>query len=294
MIDLANLPRVVPDLQADLYHAVDAMSSSGLKAMLRSPRHYWAGSVRNPQRKPRQASTAQAAGTLFHTAFFEPASLLARYVVLPPDAPRQPTEIQRNAAKPSPATVAAVRWWDDWTREHGAKTTVLQEHMDTALAQVASLEAIPDIADLMRDGLAEVSAFWRDDDTGVACKLRADWGSRRDAGVILIDGKTAIDASPDGFARAVVNFRYDIQAAWYSLGYEIATGTPVLGFVFACVESEYPHAAAAYMLPDDVLDRARATIRGLMARYAECLASDEWPGYSQDIQLLQLPGWAKL
>ena len=66
MIDLANLPRVVPDLQADLYHAVDAMSSSGLKALLRSPRHYWAGSVRNPKRKPRQATTAQAAGTLFH------------------------------------------------------------------------------------------------------------------------------------------------------------------------------------------------------------------------------------
>jgi exodeoxyribonuclease VIII len=226
--------------------------------------------------------------------FLPPAALLERYVVLPDDAPRQPTELQRNAAKPSPATVAAVRWWADWTREHGAKTTVLQEHMDAAAAQVAALAALPDIADLMRDGQAEVSAFWRDDDSGAACKLRADWVARRDAGVILVDGKTAIDASPDGFARAVVNFRYDLQAAWYSAGYEIATGTPVLGFVFACVESEYPHAAAAYMLPDDVLDRARATIRGLMARYAECLASDEWPGYSQDIQLLQLPGWAKL
>jgi exodeoxyribonuclease VIII len=294
MIDLSNLPRVVPDLQADLYHAVDAMSSSGLKALLRSPRHYWAGSVRNPQRKPRQASTAMAAGTLFHTAFFEPAALLERYVVLPDDAPRQPTEIQRNAAKPSPATVAAVRWWDEFTRINGNKTTILREHMDTALAQVASLEALPDISDLMRDGQAEVSAFWRDDDTSAACKLRADWVARRDDGVIIVDGKTAIDASPDGFARAVVNWRYDLQDAWYSLGYEIATGAPVLGFVFACVENEAPYAAAAYMLPDDVLDRARATIRRLLAQYAECLASDEWPGYSQDIQLLTLPAWAKL
>ena len=91
-----------------------------------------------------------------------------------------------------------------------------------------------------------------------------------------------------------MNWRYDLQAAWYSLGYEIATGTPVLGFVFACVESEPPYAAAAYMLPDEVLDKARVTIRRLLAQYAECLAADEWPGYSQDIQLLTLPAWAKL
>jgi exodeoxyribonuclease VIII len=124
--------------------------------------------------------------------------------------------------------------------------------------------------------------------------MRADWVARQQDGVILLDGKTASDASPDGFARAVVQYRYDIQAAWYSLGYELATGMPVLGFVFACVESEYPYAAAAYMLPDDVLDRAQATISGLMVRYAECREHGRWPGYEQEIQLLNLPVWAKL
>jgi exodeoxyribonuclease VIII len=111
--------------------------------------------------------------------------------------------------------------------------------------------------------------------------------------VILVDLKTCVDASPAGFAKSIVNWRYQVQAAFYSDGWEAATGQKVHAFVFAAVEKEWPYAAAAYMLTDEDLTQGRLAYRRNLRTYAACTASGEWPGYSTDIQLLNLPAWAK-
>ena len=140
---------------------------------------------------------------------------------------------------------------------------------------------------------AEASAFWIDEATGELCKCRPDWTAPAGDGVILVDGKTCIDASPEGFARAIVNFGYHRAAAWYSDGYEQASGKPVYGYVFACAESAYPHAAAAYMLGDEDLERSRAHNRVMLNLYAECKRTGVWPGYPPGVQLIELPKWAR-
>jgi hypothetical protein len=47
------------------------------------------------------------------------------------------------------------------------------------------------------------------------------------------------------------------------------------------------------MVPDDVLDLARADNRRLLNLYAECKKSGHWPGYSPSISLITLPVWAQ-
>ena len=97
------------------------------------------------------------------------------------------------------------------------------------------------------------------------CKCRPDSvNPAGNGGVILLDLKTCQDASAEGFPKSIARHGYHLQAAWYSDGYERASGQKVLGFVFACVESESPHAAAAYMLDDESLDKARAEVRRLL------------------------------
>jgi exodeoxyribonuclease VIII len=145
----------------------------------------------------------------------------------------------------------------------------------------------------MSDGMAEASAFWIDEQTGELCKCRPDWCSPTGDGVVLIDGKSCQDASPDGFARTAWNMGYLHTAAWYIDGYQAATGQRVHGYVFAAVEHEWPHVAAPYMVPDDVLDLARADNRRLLNLYAECKKSGHWPGYSPSISLITLPVWAQ-
>jgi exodeoxyribonuclease VIII len=261
-----------PTMPAEKYHAIAAMSAGGLKRMRQSPAHFFGLQI-DPARPPANPTPAMFAGTLAHCAMFEPKALAERYVVKP--------------AGMKFTTKDGMAWRDAQTLE-----IVDSAQLATAQAQADAVRALPDVAALLADGMPEASAFWIDDATGELCKCRPDWVSPAGDGVVLVDGKTAQDASPDGFGRAIWNFAYHLQAAWYSDGYEAATGKHVLGFVFAAVESAWPHVAAAYMLGDDVLWQARRENRRLLNLYAECKRTGVWPGYAADIQPISLPAWA--
>ena len=266
-------PGLYPDLPAEQYHATHAMSAGGLKRMSQSPAHFY-GLQLDPNRPAGGTTPAMQNGTLVHTALFEPHTLADRYVVKPDDF-----DGRTQAGKV-------------WLAANTDREVVDAKQMAAARAQAASVLRLPEVAALMTDGQAEASAFWIDEETGELCKCRPDWTSPAGDGVVLVDGKTCQDASPDGFSRSIWNFDYHLQAAWYSDGYEKATGLRVYGFVFAAVESAWPHAAAAYMLDDDVLDKARAKNRALLNLYAECKRTNHWPGYPAQIQPITLPRWA--
>lgn len=265
---------LVPNMPAEVYHSIKAMSAGGLKRMRQSPAHFY-GMQLDPNRPPPGDPTpALVNGTLVHCALFEPDQVDARYVVKPEEYDGRKTE------------------WKDWTKAQAGRIVVDATAMRAARAQAAAARALPDIEPLLADGMPEVSAFWIDELTGELCKCRPDFVSPAGDGVILVDGKTCQDASAEGFGRAIWSFDYWLQAAWYSDGYQLATGKTVHGFVFAAVESSWPHAAAAYMLDDDVLDKARAENRRLLNLYAECKRTGVWPGYPPQIQPITLPRWA--
>jgi PDDEXK-like domain of unknown function (DUF3799) len=269
---------IVHGMPAVEYHAIAAMSAGGLKRMAQSPAHFY-GQQLDPNRPPHGDGTPyQKAGTLFHCALFEPAAVDERYIVRPAGLDMRTKE---------------GKAWQAALPMDGPPVDIIDAgQLATARNQARNVMALPEVAALMSEGVAESSAFWIDEETGELCKCRPDWTSPAGEGVILVDGKSAKDASPAGFSRAVWNWRYDLQAAWYSDGYERATGTRVHGFVFAAVESDWPNAAAAYMLDDQVLDAARREYRRLLNQYAECKRSGVWPGYPSTIQPITLPAWA--
>ncbi len=214
-------------------------------------------------------------GTLVHCALFEPDTVDQRYVIKPEGM--------------SFVTKDGKAWRAEQTR-----IVVDAGQMAAAMAQAARLRALPELSALLADGVGESSAFWIDEQSGELCKCRPDLVSPAGDGVVIVDGKTCQDASPDGFAKSIWNYRYHLQAAWYADGYERATGTKVHGFVFAAVESVWPHQGAAYMLGDDVMDAARRENRRLLNLYAQCKKTGIWPGYAQTISLIQLPRWANV
>jgi len=268
-------PGIYRNMSNAEYHGTPALSATGLKRLLQSPAHYY-GTTLDPERPPQEPSPAMLNGTYVHCALLEPSELVKRYAVRP-----EGLEARTKDGKV-------------WIAEAEARglVVVTQAQEAAALRQARAVRALPDVASLLAQGEAEVSAFWTDPETGELCKCRPDWVRPAGDGVILVDGKTCQDASPEGFGRAIWNFRYDLQAAWYSDGYERATGLRVHGFVFAAVESAWPHAAAAYMLSEEVLDAARRKNRELLNLYAECKRTNTWPGYSPAIQQINLPPWA--
>lgn len=140
---------------------------------------------------------------------------------------------------------------------------------------------------LERPGAAEVSAFAADPDTGVECRARFDHLSDG----LMVDLKTtAGHASQTGFAREAARFGYPIQEAHYADVYEWVTGERV-PMAFVVVEKAEPHLVAVHyfdeitrMVARDIAAKARAT-------YAECVATDTWPGYGDDPLITQVPGW---
>jgi len=268
-------PGLYPDMPAEQYHSIAAMSAGGLKRMRKSPAHFY-GAQLDPQRPQSDPTPAMRAGTLFHVVLFEPGAIAERYVVKPEGMDLRTKDGKAwKAAQPDTIEIIDA---NDLTK---------------AQTQAERVRSLPDVAALLSDGAPEASAFWIDEATGELCKCRPDWTSPAGDGVILVDGKTCPDASPDGFARTAWNMGYLHAAAWYSDGYESATGLRVLGYVFAAVEHDWPHVAAPYMVPEDVLDLARAENRRMLDLYAECKRTGTWPGYSAGVSLIQLPVWAQ-
>lgn len=283
----------VPDMQAEEYHSITAMSSGALKALARSPFHYWA-EYRAPNRPAREPAPRMFTGTLAHCSVLEPDAMASRYIVVPEDAPRRPTAAQWKAKKPSPESVAAMEWWAGFNERAAGRLIVTAAQYETTQRQVAAVLAVPELAHLLEDGRPESSVFWIDEETGAFCKARPDWvRPLPDGRVILLDLKTTVDPSPQAFGRTIFSFGYHRQAAHYSEGFTRATGLEVAAFVFGAVSSEYPFVAVPYMLDEESRLMGFAERRRLLTLYAECERAGTWPAFGEGVQLVSLPAWAK-
>jgi exodeoxyribonuclease VIII len=245
------------------YHADPAVSASHLHAIARSPYHYWARYI-NPDRITPEPTAAMRLGSLVHCAVLEPDELLQRYGVC---APRNTKAGKEQAAAMAASGIEAVSEGD----------------MALALSMSASVRQHPAAAALLANGKAEQSFWWDDHATGLRCKCRPDWYHS----TTVVDLKTTTDASPAAFARSVATFRYHVQASHYLSGLHGAER-----FVFIAVEKTAPYAVAVYEL-DAAARAAGDELRQRDLRMiADCHATGEWPGYSDDCQTLSLPKWA--
>jgi hypothetical protein len=262
-------------LSSEAYHHGPGLSHSELKRLRRTPFHYHA--LLDPSAPAKEPTPAMFNGTLVHCALLEPEHFELRYVIAP--------DVHKSSNVYKEFAQRCIS---------GGLAPITQQQRDAAFAQAKALRTLPDVAALLANGFPEVSAYWRDPSTNVLCKCRPDWVGPvgYGKGAVLLDVKTASDASPEGFAKSVANFGYHTQADWYCTGYELATGVSVHGMVFAVVESEFPHACAAYMLDDEALRRAREDNRAALNKYAQCSEADHWPGYPREIQVITLPRWA--
>lgn len=287
-----GVPGIADDISIEAYHAMPGISKTGLDMINRSPAHYYAWHL-DPMRPPPPERAGQLEGTLAHCAVLEPQAFTLRYAVAPPDAPRRPTDAQRNAKNRSDSSQKSVDYWERFEADNEGKTLITAQQYATAMRQAQSMRRLPEVAEALERGKPEVSAMWVDARTGELCRCRPDWvadyGARR---VVLLDVKTCGDASADEFRRQIARKRYHVQHAFYSDGYAAATGVDVMAFVFVAVESEWPYQANAIMLDDRSAEQGRREYRRNLAMYAQCRQRGEWPGYGEQIQLVDLPAWA--
>lgn len=275
------------DMPFEEYLAVEAFSNSDMKLLARSAWHW-------KNRLPVKETRAMLCGSLVHCAQLEPHALEQRYVFVPDDAPRRPTEAQWNAAKSNESSTAAKAWWKDFLDTQAGRAIVSAEEFAVTKMQLEALAADATLRGFLSVGQSEVSLFWIDPDTGVYCKARPDHVHPHDARTVtLLDLKGTVDESPVGFGRTAARLGYHRQDAHYTAGFEAATGMKVEKFVFAAVTSAPPVLAVPYVLTDEIREQARDERRELLELYAWCQKEDRWPTYGSGIQMLDFPAYAK-
>lgn len=282
------------DMPNEEYHATEwAISSSGLRLLAKSPRHFWA-QYRAPMRPQRTQTAAQLLGSAVHCAVLEPGVFDARYVMVPEGIDRR--------TKDGKALFAQI--------EASGKTPLSFDVWHHVIDMAAAVAQSPEWQMIAAMGKAEHSIFWQDEETGVHCKIRPDLHIppclKHPAGLI-VDVKTVGDASPEGFGAQCWRQDMLIQAAFYADGFRAQYGTtedPV--FMWLPIETEWPYCHALYdvrqpaapvtagdtevMAAPDLLNYGRGVVRDLLQLYTDCTRTSIWPGYKH--APLVLPGYA--
>jgi hypothetical protein len=132
--------------------------------------------------------------------------------------------------------------------------------------------------------------MWVDAQTGLRCKGRLD-SIRPD---LFIDLKTTRDPAYGPFQRAIINYGYDAQCAWYFDGAVAARRidgrrAPVI----IAVRTDKDNDVAVYPLDALLVARGRMVYRRLLQQLVACTAANYWPGVAPEPRVMELPIWAE-
>lgn len=255
------------------YHAriPGLVSKSALDIVDRSAAHYRA----HLDGAEREATPALVFGKQFHCALLEPERFAIEYVEQPDFGD---CRLKENKASR-----------DKWRLANFGREPVDAATMARIRGMCAAVTEHPIAGKMLRGGMPEVTLRWRDEETGLECKARADYYV--DHLAACIDVKTTEDARPEAFARSMANYRYHVQHAFYSNGFA-RIGRPLKHFIFLVVEKAAPHLVALYALDADDVAVGWSAARANMDTLVEAFSTDTFPGYPTNIQSIRLPAWA--
>lgn len=259
---------VIRDMPEEEYHARPELSSTGARRILESPARFrW-------EQQHRAGRIAFDVGHAVHGKVLGVGSQVVAY----PDEHLTPSG--------NVSTKAATVEWAAEQRAAGL-VPIARADAERIEAMAEAVLAHKTARAILEGSEREVSAFAADPETGV--KVRARLDILRDD--MAADLKTAQSASAVGFGREAARHGYPIQQEHYLDTLEWATGGDRLPFRFVVVEKHAPYLVAVHAMPDEVTIAARDLAARARLTYAECLATDEWPGYGDDTLTTQVPAW---
>jgi len=268
-----TVPCVVPDMDEQTYHADPvpggSLSSTGAKRILRSPARYHYDLTHRVEKK---------AFDIGHAVHAKVLGVGMEIVEVQADSWRT------NAAKVERDEAYAA-----------GRVPMLTADLVPVNAMTEAVLAHPLArAILERDGLAEASAFARDLDTGVWLRARPDYLWDPSGGrTMLADLKTSTSADPRTFGRTAATFGYHQQDDLYQRVVRQARGDDDTAFVFIVVEVDPPHLVSVVELDAAAKRIGAERNRRAIDLYAQCKATDTWPGYPDEVALVSLPKWAE-
>ena len=264
-------PKIQTDMSNTEYHRTPALNASIIKILHeKTPAHAY-----EQMTTPGEQTPAMRFGSAAHVIVLQPGLVTDLIAV-------EPTHINKR-------TKAGKAEYAEWVESAEGKTIISETELLT-LADMGTALHKSDLFQGIIDGAQfEVSMFYPEPTHGFDCKVRIDilnLGKR-----IIADYKTCQSASEKEFKKACGNYLYDIQARWYVNGVAEVTGK-WCDFIFIAQEKKPPYAYRIYQASQQMLDAGSEKIRPILPVWKECIETDNWPGYGDELVSLDLPGWA--
>nr|WP_228937210.1 exodeoxyribonuclease VIII [Escherichia marmotae] len=265
-------PGIYYGISNENYHAGPGVSKSQLDDIADTPALYlWRKNAPVDTTKTKTLDL----GTAFHCRVLEPEEFSNRFIVAPEFNRR--TNAGKEEEKAFLMECAST-----------GKTVITAEEGRKIELMYQSVMALPLGQWLVESaGHAESSIYWEDPETGILCRCRPDkiipefhW---------IMDVKTTADIQR--FKTTYYDYRYHVQDAFYSDGYEAQFGVqPTFVFLVASTTVEcgrYP--VEIFMMGEEAKLAGQQEYHRNLRTLADCLNTDEWPA----IKTLSLPRWAK-
>lgn len=306
--------RVVND-RMNKYLAAPGESSSLLKEVLKSPRHYLI--AKNEEVKPSDTRHFEL-GSFIHSAFLEPSKF--DKVRILPKASRveleglytlihyywellsEPQDIVLSDLKIQ-ALRDKLRQLEDIAQERGY-TFINAE--DCAIINVlrASYKTYGGgiLPKLLRYGRPEISMYGIDPATGLKVKIRPDCILLEEnvGANIIVSVKTTSESSPDAFMRDAARLRYELSEGMYLEVASHITGRKFTGTLMIMAQTVIPFQVAMIWLDAEDLQIGKYKYRQAMDVVKQCRDANSWPGFdsyaesgAHGILQLRFPDWIK-
>lgn len=228
-------------------------------------------------KNPGDTTDAMVFGHLYHAVILEPWKFLQTYECIP--------EGLKGNTKAGVIAIEEIRArgrepikFNDWMTLEGMASAIREHPVAGKL--------------FARDGDHELSLFWRDPLTNVTCRARTDFMPANSR--LIVDLKTAHDASQSGLSNSMVDYGYHLQASLYEEGaYSCDLRGPDAAFVFVSQQKDPPFIVSVWSPDEDAKKLGRRKITQARRIYAECLERDVWPAYIEGVGVVGLPRWAR-
>ena len=283
------------DIPAEEYYEIDRCSNSRLSLLEQSPAH-----AKEAIDNPKPSTKSQRIGTATRTAILEPELMDEAVAVI------GQCEGTTNSGKQCSYNGKVRRDGHSYCKTHDPGEEEAGEAYDGLVVSEDDYEDIarmrdavhehPAASKLLSGGSPEVTALFSHEDvdreTGevcgeIGCKARIDYYH---PACTLVDLKTTRDASRDAFQKTLWNYSYYRQLAFYRYALE-QCGKGVGECVIVAAEKQPPYGVAVYELSETTLKAGMRQLEDLLATYAECVRTGEWPCYPEEVQGLELPHW---
>jgi hypothetical protein len=251
--------QLIENLPFEDYLAHPALSASGMKRLLDMPARF---KVERPD------TASMSLGRLIHAiAFDQPHTFTVK------DWDGRTKDGKARAAEVAELGLEICSE-DDWAVAHGIAEALRANALARSVLYSAGTRH-------------ELSAFWKDPETGVELKCRFDAVS---PSWVIGDLKSTTYAKPDAFAKSAATYGYYTAAAQYrAAAMKFDAGDPQ--FYLVAAEKNPPHFISVNGINEFDLELGERLRRKAIRLYADCLERDEWPDYSGQIHYPDAPAW---